>query len=311
MYDIQRKAFLKKLSLLFGGAGISTWTGLKKVIGEGGKDKRLPAPKTEVVHLWEDDSKNNGSNPDYRPKIEIYLPDLRDDDYEALPAVLICPGGGYHVQAPHEGQPFARLLAMHGIVSAVLTYRVHPDGFPGPYADACRAMRILRRDAGQYRIDPEKIGIMGFSAGGHLASTIAVQPDLHEEPEDDLVGTYSARAQRVILGYPVISMGEYTHEGSLHALLGENPDPEMQEQLSNYKQVTEESPPAFLFHTADDSGVPVQNSILYAEACVKHDVPVDLHVFSHGPHGVGMGLGNSKLEIWTDNLITWLSDWTV
>lgn len=310
MSDIQRKAFLKKLSLLLGGAGISSWAGFEEAVNENFENGELPAPQTEEIYLWEDGSDNNGSNPDYRPKVEIYRPDLRDD-YDKLPAVLICPGGGYHVQAPHEGQPFARLLAMHGIVSAVLTYRVHPDGFPGPYADACRAMRILRRDAGEYKIDPDRIGIMGFSAGGHLASTVAVQPELYQEPEDDLVEDYSARAQRVILGYPVISMGKYTHKGSLHALLGESPDPEMQEQLSNYKQVTEEAPPAFLFHTADDSGVPVQNSLLYAEACVEHDVPVDLHVFSHGPHGVGMGLGDPKLEIWTDNLITWLSDWTV
>ncbi|MCW9706595.1 alpha/beta hydrolase [Fodinibius salsisoli] len=311
MSDIQRKAFLKKLSLLFGGAGISSWAGWKDLQAEPTEKENRVAPETEVTYLWEDGSENNGSNPDYRPKIEVYQPNLRSDDNERLPAVLICPGGGYHVQALHEGRPFARLLAMHGIVSAVLTYRVHPDGYPGPYADACRAMRILRRDADQYQIDPERIGIMGFSAGGHLASTVATQPDLYEEPEDDLVGTYSAEAQRVILGYPVISMGKYTHEGSLHALLGENPDPEMQEQLSNHKQVTEESPPAFLFHTADDSGVPVQNSMLYAQACVDHDVPVDLHVFSNGPHGVGMGLGDPKLEIWTDNLMAWLSDWTV
>jgi acetyl esterase/lipase len=308
MSDIQRKAFLKKLSLLFGGAGLSSWAGWNEEEIEPGK---LSAPKIDVTYIWEEGSENNGSNPEYRPKIEVYRPDLRDDDYDNLPAVLICPGGGYHVQAPHEGQPFARLLAMHGIVSAVLTYRVHPDGYPGPYADACRAMRMLRRDAGQYRIDPDRIGIMGFSAGGHLASTVAVQPELYEEPEDNLVGKYSARAQRVILGYPVISMGEYTHQGSLHALLGKNPDPEMQEQLSNHKQVTEEAPPAFLFHTADDSGVPVQNSIMYAEACVNHDVPVDLHVFSHGPHGEGMALGDPKLEVWTDNLISWLSDWAV
>ncbi|MDX1639279.1 MAG: prolyl oligopeptidase family serine peptidase, partial [Balneolaceae bacterium] len=148
-------------------------------------------------------------------------------------------------------------------------------------------------------------------AGGHLASTVAVQPELHEDPEDNLVGRFSARAQRVILGYPVISFNEHAHEGSRRALLGENPEQQMRDQLSNHLQVTPASPPAFLFHTADDSGVPPQNSMMYAQACIDNNVPVDLHIFSHGPHGVGMAMDDPKLRIWTENLITWLGDWTV
>jgi acetyl esterase/lipase len=264
-----------------------------------------------VRYLWYENSENNGSNLDYRPKIEIYQPDYWDNPTEKRPAVLICPGGGYRVQAPHEGQPFARLFAIHGITAAVLTYRVDPDRFPGSFADAARAIRMLRKESDTFGIDPERIGIMGFSAGGHLASTIAVQPDVYKEREDNLVDQFSARPQRLILGYPVISLEKYAHQGSVNALLGENPDPKMLEQLSNHQRVSADAPPAFLFHTADDSAVPVQNSLMYANACVKHNVPVDLHVFSQGSHGVGMAKGNRELEIWTENLISWLSEWTV
>ncbi len=309
MSTIQRKTFLKKLSLLLGsaGAGLSS---LKKWDNDDLRNRFDPSKK-EVLYLWGKNSENNGSNPDYRPKIEIYQPDYRDEPTEKRPAILICPGGGYTLQAPHEGQPLARLFAIHGITAAVLTYRVKPDRFPGSFADAARAMRMLRSESDTFHIDPERIGIMGFSAGGHLASTVAVQPQIYKEPEDDLVDGYSARPQRVILGYPVISLMEYAHQGSVNALLGENPDPKMLEQLSNHKQVSADSPPAFLFHTADDSAVPVQNSLMYAEACVNRNVPVDLHVFSHGEHGVGMAQGNPQLEIWTENLMNWLSEWTM
>jgi acetyl esterase/lipase len=271
-----------------------------------------PEFQDEEKFLWEDDSDNNGSNPNYRPKIKIYYPVVRGEkeDRKRLAAILICPGGGYYVQAPHEGEPFARLFSLYGIIGVVLTYRVFPDRYPGSYSDACRAMRFLRENADKYLIDSGRIGIMGFSAGGHLASTVATQPDLYKNPEDDLAGQFSARPDRVILGYPVISfVDDFTHEGSKKSLLGENPDPALVKQLSNNYQVTPNTPPAFLFHTASDQGVPVFNSLSFAEACVKNKVPVALHVFPEGPHGVGMALENPKLRIWTDNLINWLQDW--
>lgn len=265
----------------------------------------------EEIYLWDENSNNNGSNEQYRPKIRLYYPSLKSRFYEGynFPVVLICPGGGYHVQAHHEGQPFAQLFAMHGIVGAVLTYRVHPDPYPSAYADATRAMRILRDRANDYQLDPERVGIMGFSAGGHLASTVATQPELYKEPEDDLANKVSARPDRVILGYPVISFTEYAHEGSARAQLGENPNPAMREQLSNQKQVTSDTPPAFLFHAADDKGVPVQNSMMFANACLEHDVPVELHVFPKGGHGMGMALEDPSLSIWSENLINWLGEW--
>ncbi|MFW6288874.1 MAG: alpha/beta hydrolase [Spirochaetota bacterium] len=275
-----------------------------------------PQFSNETIPLWPDDSPNNGSNPEYRPMIRITYPALRgagEQDLATKPklaAVLVCPGGGYERQAPHEGQPFAQLLAIHGIVAAVLTYRVSPDRFPAAYCDAARAMRVLRSRAATYAIDPGRIGIMGFSAGGHLASTIATQPKLHIDPGDDLADSTSARPDRVILAYPVVTMLDGTHEGSRRALLGEEPTREMKERLSGDLQVAPDSPPAFLFHTADDESVPVTNALRYASACAHRGVPFELHVHGSGPHGIGMAAGDPSLRGWTEALIEWLRPWT-
>jgi len=173
-------------------------------------------------------------------------------------------------------------------------------------------MRLLRKNADKYNIEPERIGIMGFSAGGHLASTVATQPDLYKDPQDDLADSFSARPDRVILGYPVISfVDDYAHKGSARSLLGDEPDPAMAKQLSNNHQVSTNNPPAFLFHTADDSGVPPQNSISFAEACLKNNVPVELHVYQSGRHGVGMALEDYSLKTWTELLINWLKPWRI
>jgi acetyl esterase/lipase len=271
-----------------------------------------PLFPNETIDLWPDGSPNNGSNPDYRPMLRIYYPAFwpPEDDPASLgeprAAVLICPGGGYHIQARHEGQPFAQLLAMHGVVGAVLTYRVSPDLHPAPFTDAARAMRILRSRAGDYGIDPNRIGIMGFSAGGHLASTVATQPDLHHDPLDDLAGSVSARPDRMILGYPVISMLADAHVGSMEALLGPNPAGGLTERLSSHLHVDASSPPAFLFHTADDPVVPVTHSLLYAQACVAHGVPVEIHVYEHGRHGVGLALDDEPLRGWSETMVRWL-----
>lgn len=305
---IKRRKFIQNTSLLLGSAGL---TKLSTMMQD--ETPRDPNPPFlgEEINLWEDNSPNNGSHQNYRPKLRLYYPSLKRDLYEnrKFPVVLICPGGGYLRQAHHEGQPFAQLFALHGIVGAVLSYRVHPDPYPAAYTDAARAMRLLRAKAAQYQLDSERVGIMGFSAGGHLASTVATQPELYKEPEDNLTNEFSARPDKVILGYPVISFSEHAHEGSVKAQLGDTPDPELREQLSNHKQVTAEAPPAFLFHAADDEGVPVQNSMMYASACLEHGVPVELHVFPKGGHGMGMALENPSLSIWSENLMNWMGDW--
>ncbi|WP_234736740.1 alpha/beta hydrolase [Tellurirhabdus bombi] len=298
-----RRKFLQAASLSIGGLSASTFIFPSKA--EAATPQPTLARKT--VYLWDENSKNNGPDPTKRPKMEFFIPEGGGTQKRA--AILVCPGGGYGGLAPHEGAPFAEFFASKGIVSAVLTYRVSPNRYPAPYGDAVRAMRLFRSQAESLGVDPAKIGIMGFSAGGHLASTVATQPDLYKEPEDDLVNKISARPDRAILGYPVISFEEFAHLGSVKNLLGEKPNPDLMRQLSNHQQVNAQTPPTFLFHTADDSVVAVQNSFFFAEACARHSVPLALHIYPSGRHGVGLALDNPELKDWSTVLLRWLDDW--
>jgi len=260
-----------------------------------------------TLPLWPAGCPNNPPADQPQPRLTVFQPDRNGTTPRA--AILVCPGGGYGGLAPHEGDPLAALFTAYGMVGAVLTYRVAPWRFPAPQADACRGIRLLRANAAQFGIDPARVGIMGFSAGGHLAATTATQPDLHHDAHDDLVATISARPDRAILGYPVVTFGKYTHLGSVHNLLGNPPDPKMRAQLCNEKHITAAHPPVFLFHTADDGAVPVQNSLHYAEACRRAGVPVELHVYQTGNHGVGLALGNPALCGWSRLLLDWLKPW--
>ncbi len=261
-----------------------------------------------VVPLWPEGSSHNPADPADRPRLEFHLPAAEATTPRA--AVIVCPGGAYSHRAPHEGAPVARLFAGHGLVGIVCHYRTHPHRFPGPYADAARAVRLVRSLADRYAIDPARVAIMGFSAGGHLAATVATQPDLYQDPQDDLVSAWSARPDRVILGYPVISMVSEYHQGSAENLLGPGASEEARRQMSNELHVQAGNPPAFLFHTADDPSVPCSNSIRYALACRARGVPVELHVYESGRHGVGLAEDLPRLRSWPTLLLDWLSDWT-
>jgi acetyl esterase/lipase len=195
------------------------------------------------------------------------------------------------------------------MVGIVCHYRVAPHRYPAPMADAARALRLVRHHANRWRIDPGRVALMGFSAGGHLAATTATQPDLHHDPEDDLVGAYSARPDRLVLAYPVISMVQEYHQGSAENLLGANPAIEQRRQLSNELHVTKKNPPVFLFHTADDPGVAVSNSIRFAQACLAQGVPTHLHVYARGAHGVGLAPDDPILASWPRLLLDWLRLW--
>ncbi|MES2730148.1 MAG: alpha/beta hydrolase [Bacteroidota bacterium] len=271
----------------------------------------LPSSFTkETVFLWKKGSRNDQPNKlNERPLMDVYYP--KNAPKKPYAAILICPGGGYQGLAKdHEGKQLAEFLAAHGIVSAVVLYRVNPYRFPAPYSDACRAMRLLRKNADKYHLDPNRLGIMGFSAGGHLASTVTTQPNLYKDPEDDLAATLSARPDRAVLCYAVIAMdNQYAHQGSVKNLLGENPDPVKAAQMSTYRQVNAQTPPVFLWHTADDDIVPVQNSLLFATACAENKVPVELHVYPKGQHGAGLAANNPALKTWGNLLLTWLADW--
>jgi acetyl esterase/lipase len=264
-----------------------------------------------IINLWPDGSKQNPADPNQRPRLEVYLPEGASQTRPAkrLPAIIVLPGGGYANRAPHEGAPFAQLFAAHGFVSFVCHYRVAPHRFPAPMADAARAVRLTRHLAGELGIDPQRIALMGFSAGGHLACTTGTQPDLYREPEDDLAGRFSARPDRLILAYPVVSMTHEYHHGSAENLLGPDPSEAQRRQMSNELHVTKENPPVFLFHTADDPAVPVSNSIRYAQACLEKGAPVELHVYRSGRHGVGLALEEPTLRSWTGLLLDWLKEW--
>lgn len=223
-------------------------------------------------------------------------------------AVIVCPGGGYGGLADHEGDPIARWLNTLGITAAVLRYRLGPRyHHPIMLQDAQRAIRTMRSRAAEWKVDPARVGILGFSAGGHLASTAATHFDAGNAAAADPIDRLSSRPDVAILLYPVISMEPPVgHAGSRRNLLGENPAPDLIQLLSNQKQVTAQTPPTFLFHTADDAGVPAQNSLEFALALARAKVPYELHIYGHGRHGVGLATDDPVLSTWTGRCADWL-----
>jgi acetyl esterase/lipase len=221
-------------------------------------------------------------------------------------AVIVCPGGGYARRAPHEGEPVARWLNSLGISAFVLSYRVAPYRHPHPLADAQRAIRYVRAHAGRWHIDPARVGILGFSAGGHLAATAATHFDGGNPAAADPVERAGSRPDAVILCYPVISFVQHAHQGSARNLLGDDPSEEQRRLLSNELHVTAETPPAFLWHTAEDGGVPVENSLVFGAALRRHGVPFALHVFPHGRHGLGLAQDTPLVSTWPDLCAAWL-----
>ncbi len=261
-------------------------------------------PRAEL--LWPSGAPSAlGTAGEDKPSIEIYVPST-----EAVPtAVVVCPGGGYQGLAlDHEGKQIAEWLNSLGITAFVLKYRLGPRyHHPIELGDAQRALRLVRSRSQEFRIDPARIGIWGFSAGGHLAATAATHFDSGKADAGDPIDRVSSRPDFAILCYAVITMSEpYGHQGSRIHLLGDNPDPKLIEYLSNEKQVTDQTPPTFLFHTSDDSGVPSENSVMFYSALVAHHVPAELHIFEHGPHGVGLAQTQAALSIWPTLLENWL-----
>lgn len=223
-------------------------------------------------------------------------------------AVVVCPGGGYGgLATAHEGDEIAKWWNERGVSAYVLKYRLSPYRHPVPMLDVQRAIRLVRSKAAEWKIDPAKIGVMGFSAGGHLASTAATHFDAGKPDAKDPVEQVSCRPDFAVLCYPVIAMStEYTHGGSKRNLLGENPDPELVKFVSNELQVTKETPPTFIFQTNDDKAVPAENSVLFYLACRKAGVPAEMHIYEPGRHGVGLAASDPVLSNWPDRLAAWL-----
>jgi len=224
-------------------------------------------------------------------------------------AVVVCPGGGYrNLAMDHEGDQIAKWLNSLGVSAFVLKYRLGPKyHHPVELGDAQRALRTVRYKAAEYRVLPGRVGIMGFSAGGHLASTAGTHFDAGNAAAADPIDRIGSRPDFLVLGYPVISFTTpYTHKGSLENLLGANPDPKLVESLSNELQVTAQTPPTFLFHTTADAAVPVENSVLFYLALRKAGVPAEMHIYEHGPHGVGLAHTDEALSSWPARLADWL-----
>ena len=247
-----------------------------------------------------------GDGPADKPKITPYLPPAEEANGAA---VVVCPGGGYqNLAADHEGRQIAEWLNSMGVAAFVLQYRVGPRyRHPAPLSDAQRAIRLVRARAAEWRVDPARVGILGFSAGGHLASTAATHFDDGKADAPDPVDRQGARPDFAVLVYPVISLVDPpAHSRSRLNLLGETPDPALVQLLSNEKQVTARTPPTFLFHTQDDAVVPVENALLFFEALQKAKVPSELHVFPHGRHGVGLAQDDPVLSAWPRLCATWM-----
>lgn len=271
------------------------------------------ATSKKPINLWPDAlpgacRQDQISHPAAR-EIPSLTPFLLPADGPARPLVMVFPGGGYGGRAAHEGVPIAEWLNSIGLHAAVCDYRVYPWLHPTPLMDAQRAMRLARAHAAAWNVDPARIGVIGFSAGGHLACSVANFGDDGEAHAADPVARCSSRVQALISCYAVITSGPKSHTGSFRNLLGENPDPALLHRLSLENSVTSSNPPAFIWHTANDGTVPVANALCFAEALAAAKVSFALHVYPDGRHGLGLARGESGTASgWTLACEAWLRE---
>ncbi|MBN2293136.1 MAG: alpha/beta hydrolase [Pirellulales bacterium] len=260
--------------------------------------------------LWPDGAPGaKGDKPDDKPTLTICLPDAAKANGAA---VVICPGGGYgNLAVDHEGKQIASWLNSMGVAGFILEYRHRRRGYghPAPLQDAQRAIRTVRARAKEFKIDPKRIGIMGFSAGGHLASSAGTHFDAGDPNATDLIQRVSCRPDFMILCYPVIAFDEpYTHRGSQYNLLGKDADPALVKKMSSEKQVTKDTPPTFLFHTDEDKGVPAENSVMFYLALRRAGVPAELHIYRRGPHGIGLNRQPGATATWPKRAEEWMKE---
>ena len=267
----------------------------------------LPITDGQVLRLWTDRAPGAlGTEERDIPSLTVYLPRQMSAN---TPAMVVCPGGAYRgLASNHEGRQVANFFNSLGIAAFVLRYRLGPTyHHPIELGDAQRALRTLRSHAAEWRLDPARIGITGFSAGGHLAMTASTQFDAGRLSSDDIVERSGSRPDIAVLGYPVISMVEpWTHGGSKQNLLGENPDPAVAQRLSGERVVTKDTSPTFIFQTNQDTTVPAENSLYYFLALRKAGVTAEMHVFETGGHGVGLANDDPFLAPWSTLLANWL-----
>lgn len=241
------------------------------------------------------------------PTVSVYLPSANPTHT----AVVVAPGGGYeHLAMDHEGLQVAQWLNAHGVAALVLKYRLGPAyHHPIELQDGQRAIRYARAHAAQWDVEPDHIGMWGFSAGGHLAATVGTKFDGGSASASDPVDRVSSRPDFLVLAYPVISMQDgVAHAGSVKNLLGDSPDPALKALLSADEQVTAQTPPTFLFSTSDDAVVPIANSVQFYQALVKNHVQAELHIYRRGRHGLGLAQADPEVSGWTDLLYHWMHE---
>ncbi len=242
----------------------------------------------DKISLWADKSLETAKEVTIRPFA------LRDGTN--FPAMLVLPGGGYGGCSDQEGDPVAAWLNSLGISAFVLDYSVAPSTHPQPYYDARRAIQHMRFYAAKFNIDAGRVGVIGFSAGGHLAASLSCLFKDRNEMVNDELEQVNARPELAVLSYPVISWGKFRHQGSKDNLLGTEPSPELVEKTSMEKSVHADTPPTFLWHTAEDTAVPVENTYLYAMALQKYNIPHEVHVYPYGAHGMGLGTLDTRRD---------------
>ncbi len=258
----------------------------------------------EWIQLWTENAPGaQGGGDEDVPALQAY-----PVQEKGRGAVIVVPGGGYGMRADHEGEPIALWLNDVGIPAFVLRYRVAPYRHPSPLTDVQRAIRYVRHHSGQWGINPARIAVLGFSAGGHLTASAGTLYDSGNPDATDPIDRESCRPDAFIPCYPVITMKlPHVHEGSRLNLLGDNPDQALVESLSCETRVTPDTPPAFIWHTADNEVVPVENALLLAGALSRNKVPYELHVYESGRHGLGLSEGDRHVATWTDLCGTWLT----
>lgn len=266
------------------------------------------ADEAKVELLWPNGAPGaKGTAPADKPTLILYP---ADPALATGAAIVVCPGGGYgHLALDHEGHQIGRWLNSFGVSAFILDYRHHGKGYehPAPLDDAQRAIRTVRARATEWKVDPAKIGILGFSAGGHLASTAATHFDDGKPDAADPIQRVGCRPDFAVLCYAVIAFDEpYTHRGSQRNLVGDKANAELVRSLSNEKQVTAKTPPCFLWSTDQDTGVPPENSVQFYLALRQAKVPAELHVFQSGRHGLGLAASVAGTRAWSECCKEWM-----
>ena len=252
-----------------------------------------------MAELWEEKIPYNDAENTYVPQIMAYPANSKG-------AVIVFPGGGYGMKADHEGPVIGEWLQAAGITAFVVDYRVAPYRHPAELADAMRAVKVVRYFSDTYGFDTDRIAVMGFSAGAHLAGSVSVHYDKEMYEQTDRIDRESCKPNLTILCYPVVDMGENRHDGSRQNLLGPRPTERMKDLMSLHKQVNENTPEAFIWHTSSDNAVPVMNSLLYAQALAQNNINFELHIYPMGHHGLGLSGELPYVAKWGDDLKAWL-----